>query len=632
MPTNNASRRELLRWTGWYLTLQCLVLAIIALRYLTVGEWPPGMSGTLFGVGMYIGHFISITALLFLPVLLLAALWPRRGIVLGTGVALAVLTALVLVIDTFVYQQYRFHINSVVLSLAFSSAADDVFVFSSGMLAWTAGAVLLLVAAQCVFAWGVWRLVHNGRWRGVGYTLATLLILVFVGQNLGYAYFDATGHSPIMRASRLLPAYEPLTAKGFLDAHGFEVVHQRKITTNNQSGVMHYPLSPLQVENADHKRPNILFLVIESWRFDAIGERITPNISRFASRNLQFTHHFSGGNASRTGLFSLFYGLPGTYWHSALNGGERPALIDVMNQKNYRFFVSSSADLTTPPFHRILFRGIEDLRLKPEGGSAIERDRTSTRRARAFLRQDHERPFFGFVFLDAPHAYAVPNNETAPFQPSWDNVNYMALGPDFDPTPFFNRYKNAVHFADSLAGRILDTLRKQKLMQNTIVVITADHGQEFNDLGMNYWGHNGNFARYQTRVPLVMHWPGRPSAKLDHITSHMDVAPTLLDHAFGADEAYHWTSAGRDLFQSGQRLPLILSKYRQYAAVNRDRIVVFRPWGATEVRDKRFRRLADAEPSPQLLNDTLKRISRFNTKSGSSSEKTTTTNQSESAS
>lgn len=611
MTPQTSIRRDLLRWNGWFLALQSLVLTGIALRYLTVGDWPAGVPGNLFGLAMYVGHFISVTALLFLPLLLVTLAWPRRRLILGAGTGLAFLTALVLLIDTFVFQQYRFHINSVILSLVFSSAAEDVFVFSTKMFVLTVLGLLVLAAIQTALALGVWRVVvQPGRLRGAGYGLAAVFTLIFVSQNLGYAYFDASGHSPVMRASRLLPVYEPLTAKGFLDEHGFDVVEGTRTVTASSNQSMDYPLMPLGTSESG-ERPNILFVTIESWRFDVISDKITPNIQQFANRNLEFTHHFSGGNSSRTGLFSLFYGLPGTYWHSALNGGERPALIDILAEKNYEFFVSSSADLTTPPFHRILFRGIDGLRVTPEGDTPLERDRTTTQNARQFLRQAHDQPFFGFVFLDAPHNYSVPNNETAPFQPSWDNVNYMALGPDFDPTPFFNRYKNAVHFADSQAGKILDTLRKQSLLKNTIVVITADHGQEFNDLGLNYWGHNGNFARYQTRVPLVVHWPNRASGRIDYITSHMDVAPTILDRAFGAEQAYQHASVGADLFQSGGRLPLVLSKYRQYAAVNKDRIVVFRPWGTTEVRNKRFRRLENAQPAAALLNTTLKRISRF---------------------
>jgi hypothetical protein len=50
----------------------------------------------------------------------------------------------------------------------------------------------------------------------------------------------------------------------------------------------------------------------------------------------------------------------------------------------------------------------------------------------------------------------------------------------------------------------LDLLDKYDIDDNTIVIITADHGQEFNENKLNFWGHNGNFTKYQTQVPLII--------------------------------------------------------------------------------------------------------------------------------
>ena len=68
---------------------------------------------------------------------------------------------------------------------------------------------------------------------------------------------------------------------------------------------------------------------------------------------------------------------------------------------------------------------------------------------------------------------------------------------------------------------------------STYIVITSDHGQEFNDLNKNYWEHPSNFAQYQTKVPLVMHWPGKSPQQWQHRTSHCDIAATLMPHLLG---------------------------------------------------------------------------------------------------
>ncbi len=104
-----------------------------------------------------------------------------------------------------------------------------------------------------------------------------------------------------------------------------------------------------------------------------------------------------------------------------------------------------------------------------------------------------------------------------------------------------------MHYADSLVGTLLDDLRAQGLDQNTIVLVTGDHAEEFNDLKLNYWGHNGNFSDYQLQVPFVLHWPGQASGHETRTSSHEDWVPTLMRHALGCENALSDFSTGQDL-------------------------------------------------------------------------------------
>ncbi|QQR94399.1 MAG: sulfatase-like hydrolase/transferase [Bacteroidota bacterium] len=92
-----------------------------------------------------------------------------------------------------------------------------------------------------------------------------------------------------------------------------------------------------------------------------------------------------------------------------------------------------------------------------------------------------QKPFFGFLFYDSPHNYNLPYWLPHPFKPYWENVDHTVLNNDFDPVPFYNSYKNTVWFCDSLIQQVLSKLEEKNLLENTIVVITSDHGQEFNE-------------------------------------------------------------------------------------------------------------------------------------------------------
>ncbi len=103
-------------------------------------------------------------------------------------------------------------------------------------------------------------------------------------------------------------------------------------------------------------------------------------------------------------------------------------------------------------------------------------------------------------------------------------MSKVSLRKDIDQLK--NRYINASHHVDLQVGKILDTLKVQGLLDNTIVIITGDHGEEFMEKG--HWGHNAGFHEEQIRVPMVLHIPGRSAAEIPWLTSHMDIIPTLM--------------------------------------------------------------------------------------------------------
>ena len=76
---------------------------------------------------------------------------------------------------------------------------------------------------------------------------------------------------------------------------------------------------------------------------------------------------------------------------------------------------------------------------------------------------------------------------------------------DTDPVPYFNRYRNSAYWTDGELARVTGYLKEKGLLENTIVVVSSDHGEEFNDNKLNYWGHNGNYTDAQIKVPLIVH-------------------------------------------------------------------------------------------------------------------------------
>jgi arylsulfatase A-like enzyme len=141
--------------------------------------------------------------------------------------------------------------------------------------------------------------------------------------------------------------------------------------------------------------------------------------------------------------------------------------------------------------------------------------------------------------------YAFPA-EHAIFQPAPKlTSSHHILRSSEDLEIVRNRYRNGCHFADEQIGRILDDLETQGDFSKTIVVVTGDHGEEFQERGQ--LTHAGVLNDYQARTVLWMHLPDAPpgSQAIDVPTVHMDIVPTLLN-AIGFDEDVLYTQ-GRSL-------------------------------------------------------------------------------------
>jgi membrane-anchored protein YejM (alkaline phosphatase superfamily) len=342
-----------------------------------------------------------------------------------------------------------------------------------------------------------------------------------------------------------------------------------------EGATLDYPREPLALAPMA-KQPNILILVIDSWRADMLNEQVTPNLWAFAQDARRFDDHLSGGNATRFGLFSLLYGLHGSYWWPVLEEQRPPQLLESLMAAGYSTRVFSSASMQFPEFRNTawvaLQEHVEDSFPSPR---RAERDALLGERFEAWLPAAlaEGRPLFAFALLDAAHqTYDFPADQ-APFSPyaeELDNLE-MARTQDFALRELVrNRYKNALHFADHIAGNMLDALREAGALDDTLVLITGDHGEEFAEHG--HWGHTSNFAPEQVRVPLLLRGPGIPAGVETRPTSHVDVAATLLE-ACGADAARRreW-SLGESLLDPPQHRARVVAGWGELGLWTKDGI------------------------------------------------------------
>jgi hypothetical protein len=215
---------------------------------------------------------------------------------------------------------------------------------------------------------------------------------------------------------------------------------------------------------------------------------------------------------------------------------------------------------------------------KPVDALAWERDRIMTRDWFQWLDQrSGDQPFFGFLFYDAVNDQNYPP----------EYASRVAVNPN-DPMPEkFADYKTSVMFNDELIGQVLSDLESRGLTDNTVVIVSSDHGEEFDENGDGITGHGSGFGHLQLGIP-----------------------PTLLRRMLGCSNSFTDYSSGNDIFDGPQWDWLIAGSYYNYAVLEPDQVTVTFPNGTYEVRDGNYRLL----DQPSFNADVLEAVMRENTR------------------
>jgi arylsulfatase A-like enzyme len=169
-------------------------------------------------------------------------------------------------------------------------------------------------------------------------------------------------------------------------------------------------------------------------------------------------------------------------------------------------------------------------------------------RALTWLKQSSDAPFFAWVHLFDPHGpYSPPKpfdglhysgDPRAAHHASMERVSGVAdyLKPSLegirDVDWVLAQYAGEVSFVDQQIGRLVDLLRDQGEIENTLIVVVGDHGES---LGENeiWFNHGGDLDVSALHVPMIVHWPGEIEAGqvFEPPVGVVDVAPTILGMA-----------------------------------------------------------------------------------------------------
>lgn len=590
---------RLVGWGHWFAFFNIIAAMLVGTRYITQSPWPETLLGQSYLAFSWVGHFGFLVFALYLLILFpLTFAIPSRKLFRLIAVCFATVGLTVLLVDTQAYQSINLHLTPVVWELLFS---DDKSAVSSELQHLFIVLPLIFLLELGLSEW-VWRKQRKLSHKHIGRPLAAVFFLSFMASHVVYIWADAYFYGPITSQKANFPLSYPMTAKSFMEKHGLldrDEYLKRLEQSENNVDLVRYPLEPIQF-NRRGERLNVLIVSVNNLRADMLNAETMPNSYQFAQDNLNFTNHYSSSN-DMYGMFGLFYGLPSSYASSIKAQGTSPILLSVLEDQGYSTGLFSGDNFDDTLYSEVIFRSQQLASQQESSVNESHSDSSAINNWDLWIQNQASSPWFSFIELTTVDNFSDYGDHT-------DNTLEASDRFQID-------YAKSAQAADVELGKLYASLEELELLKNTIVVITSNHGSEFNETQTNSWGSNGNYSRYQLQVPMAIHWPGKLAAQFTHQSSHLDFSVTLLQDLLGVSSNPNDFSSGKSLFDENKRKWILAGDSRELALITNNKTTVIDKFGNYKLYDSNYNRLKDQNPKLPVLMQGLTELQRFYTKS-----------------
>lgn len=583
---NSYSERvsRLVGWGHWFAFFNIIAAMLIGTRYIAQSPWPESLLGQLYLAISWVGHFGFLVFALYLLVLFpLTFLVPSKKLFRLLTVLFSTISLTVLLIDTQTYQSISLHLNPVVWELLFTDNSSPV---SRDFQHLFIVLPMIFLLELGLSEW-VWRKQRKLSHRHIGRPIAAVFFICFSLSHVIYVWADISFYEPITKQRANFPLSYPMTAKSFMEKHGIldrEEYQKRRQESEARAGEISYPLEPLVFERRANPL-NVLLINVNNLRADALNQEAMPFTTQFADNALNFTRHYSSSNDVQ-GMFGLFYGLPTSYLGSVSNQGDASILLSTLGTNDYQFGLFSDHRFNFDLYTNLIFR---DLPVEESLKGERLLDTWSE-----WVSENSGAPWFSFIELTTVEQF----NAMEEYQGS--TLDKLKQG-----------YVQSVKQADRQLEQILAELEVLEVRDKTVVIITSNHGIEFNETKTNSWGAGSNYSNYQLSVPLVIKWPGKLAAEYTHSTSHLDISVTLMEELLGASSNPSDYSSGRNLFNERKRKWVIAGNNNELALLTPSKTTVVDRYGNYKVYNENYQRLKDESPTLPVLMQALTELQRF---------------------
>jgi arylsulfatase A-like enzyme len=290
-----------------------------------------------------------------------------------------------------------------------------------------------------------------------------------------------------------------------------------------------------EAEQIPEPPPNVVLILVDTVRQDHLGfagyERDTsPNIDRVAEEGVAFMDAYAPSPHTPRSLPPLFFGrypsrlnLYKKIWNYPTVTDDNLGLFEVLDDEG-RYNVGMTSHFYFKD-RRGMDQGFDEW--DNEGALSISESNDDIAAPRIWEKveptieqlgarwRDDQQPFGLFVHFFEPHARWIGHDEFDFGRGQTQRERHI------------NNYDSEIAFADAYVGRVIDKLEEEGLYDDSVVIITSDHGEAFNEHG--YYFHGQALHNPVLKVPLIIRVPGWFARQVDGPVSLIDVAPTLLE-------------------------------------------------------------------------------------------------------
>lgn len=318
---------------------------------------------------------------------------------------------------------------------------------------------------------------------------------------------------------------------------------------------------------------NVILIVVDTLSSRYLGcynqtQKNSPVIDRLAKEGALFVQSFSVAPWTKPSLASIFTGVMPSE-HGITAAGDRLAedrklLGEMLKERGFRTAGFASHVYLSQRFG--LAQGLDfykQVNKSKRIHSAITSAQVSDL-AIEWMKEKSDRPFFLFLHYFDPHFNYIHHkdfNFTSDYKgPLSESISMVELTKRTkhlkaaDVEFLKNLYREEIAFTDHHIGRVIEAVKALGAAKNTLVVLTADHGEEFMEHGS--FNHTKTLYDELLSVPLIFYLPGTIEPRqVKHPVTQLDIVPTLLSLSKRPESAAGWSGISLAPALFGQEIP-----------------------------------------------------------------------------